>query len=172
MLNDTCILLNTDYTPLGLISLKKALKLWSKGKIEIIKTSNQIINNFENTICILAPKIIRLLKMVRSLWKTKVPFSKRALAIRDNYQCQYCGKIIKNNNTVDHITPRSIGGKTTWENCVLSCLNCNNKKDNKKCSDVKMYPLNQPYTPTINQFILLSIKNSGLDKMLQEIGIL
>jgi 5-methylcytosine-specific restriction endonuclease McrA len=52
--------------------------------------------------------------------------SKKSILIRDNWTCQYCGKY---GNTVDHIYPKSLGGKSTWGNMCCSCISCNSKKD-------------------------------------------
>lgn len=166
------ILLNSDYTTLGLVDWKKAVKLWSKGKIEIIKTSKKIIRNFENTIELHLPEVIRLLKFVKDLWKIKTSFSKKALIIRDNFTCQYCGKNLRKDKlSIDHIVPKSKGGKTTFDNCVLSCIPCNFQKNDKSCIELKMIPKNKPYTPTITQFIKMWIERSGLDKTLKELEI-
>lgn len=169
---NSVILLNADYSPLGIISWQKAIKLWSKGKIEIIKASERIIRNFDKTMELFAPLVIRLLKLVRALWKKRVPFNKHNLLIRDNHICQYCGKELKHTSSIDHIVPKSKGGKSTFENCTSACVPCNCKKDDRTCSEAKMYPVNKPYTPTINQFIMMSIKNAGLDKTLIELGIM
>ena len=59
----------------------------------------------------------------------RVHFSRRTIYKRDNYKCQYCGcKPGTNELTIDHILPRSCGGTTTWENCVLACIGCNSQK--------------------------------------------
>jgi 5-methylcytosine-specific restriction endonuclease McrA len=170
---DNVILLNADYTPLGFITIRKAIKLLCKKKVEIVKASKHLIYNFEKTINFLIPEVLKLIKFVRSLWKTRVPFNKRNLLIRDNYTCQYCGKELKtDNSSIDHILPVSKGGKKSFENCTTACIPCNNKKDDRTCSEARMYPKNKPYTPTINQFLHIQIKNSGLDKTLQELGII
>ena len=63
--------------------------------------------------------------------KQKVVFSRKNLWIRDSERCQYCGiKPEPDCITIDHVVPKSRGGKTTFTNCVLACLKCNTKKDN------------------------------------------
>lgn len=166
------VLLNADYSVLGIIHWRKAIKLIAKKKVDIVKSSNVVICNFEKTISLLIPEVIRLIKFVRSIWKNKVPFNKRNLFIRDNFTCQYCGKKIDKDGSIDHVIPKSKGGASTYDNCVTSCIICNNKKDNRSCKEAKMYPLNRPVTPTINQFLLTQIKNTGLFKTLEEFGII
>lgn len=58
-----------------------------------------------------------------------VAFSRRNLFKRDRYRCQYCGCQPGGGElTIDHVLPRSRGGQTTWENCVLACVACNARK--------------------------------------------
>lgn len=60
---------------------------------------------------------------------THVAFSRRNLFKRDGYKCQYCGAHPRPDElTIDHIVPRSRGGESTWENCVLACMECNKRK--------------------------------------------
>ena len=171
-MNTSVLLINADYSPLCLISWQKAVKLISKGKVEVIKVSKKVICNFEKTFKLLIPEVIRLIKYVRNLWKVRVPFSKRNLLIRDNFTCVYCGKNLDNHTaSIDHVIPRSKGGVSNFENCVSACISCNNKKDDRSCSEAKMYPKIRPFTPTINQFLLIAVKNAGLGHTLKEIGL-
>ena len=62
-------------------------------------------------------------------------FSRRTIYRRDNSSCQYCGKKVGNEGTIDHVLPRSLGGQTTWENCVLCCLQCNTQKADRLPQD-------------------------------------
>ena len=58
-----------------------------------------------------------------------VAFSRRNIYRRDDYTCQYCGARPGSELlSIDHVNPRSRGGRSTWENCVLACLDCNKKK--------------------------------------------
>jgi 5-methylcytosine-specific restriction endonuclease McrA len=166
------ILLNADWSPLGIINWKKAVKLMVKGKVEVIKASTKIITNFEKTIEITIPEIIRLVKFIRALWKIRVPFNKRNVLVRDNFTCAYCGKKMNSGLSIDHVLPKSKGGESTFDNTVACCVKCNNVKDNKDCQTAKMYPRVKPYIPTINQFLMLQIKNAGLGATLKEYGII
>lgn len=173
MLVESVILCNADYSPLGLISWQKAMKLIAKGKVEVVKYSEVTIHNFEQTIEIIIPKIIKLIKYVRMLYGKRVPFNKHNLMLRDHYTCAYCGtKLHKSNASIDHIIPRASGGLSTFDNTVASCIPCNNKKDNRTCKQANMYPRFKAYTPTISEFILIHIRNMGLEKMLKDMGII
>lgn len=173
-MTDGVLLLNSDYSPLGVISWKKAVKLMVKGKVEVVKLATRVITNAERTVKMILPSIIKLIKFIRYIYKAKVPFNKRNILIRDNFECQYCGKKIVSGvgATVDHIIPRSMGGKTTFENCVASCLPCNNRKDNKLPREVGMFPKKRPTSPTVYEFIQFQIERLGLSGMLKEVGII
>jgi len=163
------ILLNADYSPLGLISLKKALKLISKGKVEVVKATDKIINTVKKRFVV--PLVLRLIKLVRLLYGKRVPFSKRNLSILYNNTCAYCGKR-GGDMTIDHIIPKSRGGKTDFSNVVLSCMKCNKIKGNGLPHEANMTFKYRVVTPTINEFFQIQIKNLGIYNTLKELGII
>ena len=164
------ILLNSDYTYLGNISWQKAICLMVKGKVEVIKYTKRIIKNFDGSVVMRIPLVVKLIKIIRTLYKTKVPFSKRNVLIRDGFTCAYCG--VKGKNlTIDHVVPRSKGGKSTFENTVTACKKCNNKKDDMLPSEAKMFPNIKATQPTIQEFLNLRIKSLGINKLLKELGV-
>lgn len=90
----------------------------------------------------------------------QVTFSRRRLYKRDRYTCQYCGARPGSEElTVDHIMPRSKGGLSTWQNCCLSCLNCNLKKANRTPKEAKMSFFNKKFIPKKPKWSL--IKDDG-----------
>lgn len=164
------VVLNSSYEYLNSISWQKAITLLYKGKVEVVKNTDRVIRNFENTVRIFVPKIVRLLKYVRTIFKKAVYFSKRNIHCRDNWTCQYCDS--KTNIGIDHIIPLSKGGKSTWENCVSCCKKCNKQKGYKSIREAKMFLKRQPFQPTINEFMHLKLKQRGFDleKLLEEIS--
>lgn len=172
-MNATVLLMNADYSPLGIISWQKAIKLQCKGKVEVVKYSEVVLHNFEKTIKMLIPAVIRLIKYIRMIFGKRVPFNKHNLLIRDGFTCSYCGVHLgKHNASIDHINPRSTGGLTTFDNTVAACIPCNNKKDNRSCKQANMYPKVKPWTPTITEFIHIHLKSSGMWKMLKDNGLI
>jgi hypothetical protein len=78
------------------------------------------------------PEVL-LLNRYDSIPKQRVNFCRRAIWKRDTYTCQYCGKKPKEDEcTLDHIIPKSLGGETSWQNCVLACYKCNSQKANRR----------------------------------------
>ncbi len=162
------ILLNADFTYLSTISWRQAVRLMYKGKAEVLKTTNKVIHSINKLTSITIPKILRLVKIIRTVFKNKVPFSKRNVFVRDNFTCLYCGKV-ENRMTIDHVKPQSKGGRSTFNNCVTSCKSCNNKKGSRSLSETGMFLKKQPYTPTIMEFIIIKMKNMGIDKVLEDL---
>ena len=77
-----------------------------------------------------------------------VTFSRRNVFKRDRYTCQYCGKQPGSEElTIDHVVPRSQGGLSTWENCVLACIECNARKANRTPEQAHMPLRKHPVRP-------------------------
>ncbi len=163
------ILLNSDYTFLNTISWKKAIILLCKEKVEVIKATSKIIENSEKTWKIVIPEVLRLVKLVKTVYKNKVPYSHKNVFVRDMYTCQYCSRKMKK-LTIDHIIPKSKGGnKRSFLNCVASCFDCNNKKRNRTPKEARMKLIKKPKHPNIIEFILMKMKPDGIDKILENL---
>jgi 5-methylcytosine-specific restriction endonuclease McrA len=81
----------------------------------------------------------------------KVHFSRRMLYKRDHFECQYCGEKPKTSElTLDHVMPKSRGGKTTFDNCVLACVTCNFKKADRTPKEAHMKLRRKPKRPQHN----------------------
>ena len=81
------------------------------------------------------PEVL-ILSRYNSLPKQKVNFCRRSIWKRDDYSCQYCGRKPDHDEcTLDHILPKSLGGETSWTNCVLACYQCNSQKADKRPED-------------------------------------
>lgn len=163
-----CIVLNGDYTYLNTVSWKRAVCLVMKGKTEVIKYTNKICKCVGG-IEIKIPLIIKLIKVIRMIYKNKVPFSKRNVMVRDRNQCCYCGT--NKDLTIDHIIPKAKGGKSSFENCTTACKPCNNKKGSRTPSEAHMYLTRKAYAPTISEFLRLKMKQLGADRYLKEMGV-
>jgi len=80
--------------------------------------------------------------------KRRPKFSARALWVRDNSRCQYTGKELKpGEGNIDHVLPRSRGGKTSWENCVLASRDVNSRKADRLPEEVGLRLLKSPTAP-------------------------
>jgi 5-methylcytosine-specific restriction endonuclease McrA len=78
-----------------------------------------------------------------------VSFSRRNVFKRDHWTCQYCGAQPGGEElTIDHVMPRSQGGQSTWDNCVLSCIDCNKRKADRTPQQAGMKLCKAPVRPT------------------------
>jgi 5-methylcytosine-specific restriction endonuclease McrA len=77
-----------------------------------------------------------------------VTFTRRNIFKRDRYTCQYCGRQPGSEElTIDHILPRSRGGVSTWDNCVLACVDCNSRKADRTPAEVGLHLRRTPFRP-------------------------
>ena len=165
----SCVLLNADYSFLNVVDWKRAMCLLSKQKVEVLKYSEKIVRTGEGLIMKI-PAVMKLIKFIRTIYRTRVPFSKKNLFIRDGYRCAYCG-VKTERLTIDHIVPKSRGGEASFENCVAACKPCNNKKGKRTPNEAKMYLKVKTYQPTISEFLRLRVKTLGIHKALKGLGV-
>jgi len=164
-----CVLLNADYTFLNLVNWKRAVCLMAKGKVEVVKDSPRIIRNGSG-VELKVPAVMRLIKLIRTIYRSSVTFTKRNVLIRDRFKCAYCGAR-REKLSIDHIVPKSRGGKMTFENCVAACKPCNLKKGGRTPNEARMYLKVRPYQPTISEFLRLKFENLGIHDILRELEI-
>ncbi len=114
------LVLNYDYTPLNVTSIRRGFVLVDKGKAEIVKSDENPISAGYKTF--VRPLIIRLLNYIKHKTRT-IRASRPRIYKRDHYQCVYCGS--NKDLTLDHVIPKSRGGGNEWTNLVTSCFKCN-----------------------------------------------
>ena len=140
------LVLNATYEPLSVVSVKRAIVLLLKEKAELIEAAEARLRS-EN-FSIPRPLVIRLVYYVRIPRRISLPVTRKTVLARDNYSCQYCGAIPPRQNlTMDHVLPRSRGGKTTWENVVTACKKCNGRKGSRTPPEANMKLMSQPKRP-------------------------
>lgn len=156
------LLLNADWSPLQFITEIRALRLMMRGRAEVI-TLSESPSMWEKSYTTVSksyqvPATLRLNNRV-NINPSVARFRKRILYNRDSWSCQYCAKKLNwSNVTIDHIVPKSRGGKTSWRNCVVCCKPCNRNKGSKLPNEANMQLLKQPAEPKIAHFWDLSDK--------------
>jgi 5-methylcytosine-specific restriction endonuclease McrA len=138
------LVLNFSYEPLQFCSARNAINMVFGGRAEGLESAGYTVRtpstNFQ------LPTVIRVLQMVSRNRKKGLAFSRKNILRRDNYTCQYCGTT-NNHLTVDHVVPKSRGGKTSWTNIVAACNTCNLKKGNRTPFEVDMQLSQLPRKP-------------------------
>jgi hypothetical protein len=147
------LLLNADGNPVGLMPLstitwQDAIKYLVLDKADVLYYhENWIVHsaNWETAV----PSVMMLREYMKT--KTTIRFSRSNLYLRDNCECQYCGKIIdRKDATMDHVLPVSKGGKSTWENCTTACGPCNASKSD---ATKGWKPRIKPYKPDFYELL-------------------
>lgn len=154
------LVLDQGYQPHRVVSWQRAIHMLFDGKIEILESYDEDIRSV--TLTIKMPAVVRLLQRVRGR-RQAVKFSRINVAVRDNYTCQYCGvKKPLSKLTYDHVTPRSQGGKTVWENIVMACEGCNATKSNRTPAQAKMTLRKAPVRPTFLPAVTMRFEMSSV----------
>lgn len=92
------------------------------------------------------PSVVRFLKTIRR--KHAVKFSRHNVYARDRGRCQYCAMRVRRDEfTYEHVIPRAQGGRTSWENVVVACVRCNQKKAGRTPAQASMKLLSTPVRP-------------------------
>ncbi|ACK72454.1 HNH endonuclease [Gloeothece citriformis PCC 7424] len=145
-LNHSVVVFSRNYLPISRVNIRRAVILLVTGKAEPIDVLSEAIWEIRspNLVVQVPPQIRLTLNSGDRLWKTP-PVNRREVLRRDKHQCQYCGS--KHKLTLDHILPRSKGGKHTWDNVVIACESCNSRKGDRTPSEAGMILKTSPKAP-------------------------
>jgi 5-methylcytosine-specific restriction endonuclease McrA len=164
LLTSHTLVLNRHWLAVGFTHARRAISLVYQDVAKIIAPDTYVLHDFESwtDLSRQAPKD-ECVRSVRTVFRVpeiilltsydgqpraSVAFSRRNLCIRDRYTCQYCSiKVDGEDLTIDHLHPRSRGGLTTWENCVISCMRCNERKRDRTPVEAHMKPIRHPRKP-------------------------
>ncbi|GMQ27135.1 HNH endonuclease [Algoriphagus sp. oki45] len=143
------LVLNLDHSPVAVVSPQKAIVLVLLEKANILSTYQlleirTVSRSFEY------PAVIRL-SQYKNVPYRGVLLNRNNLFRRDNGECQYCGS--RRHLTIDHIIPRSKGGKTSWTNLVTACNRCNVNKGDKTPEQAGMVLKKEPIKPSLSYFL-------------------
>jgi 5-methylcytosine-specific restriction endonuclease McrA len=140
MLNCSVLVLNRHFQPIHVTNAKRAFSLLYLGVARVLdrefrsfdfdswaamatEAGDDVVHTIDRAIRV--PRVI-ILQLYDRIPKTKVRFSRHNIYMRDGNTCQYCGLALPRTElNLDHVVPRSQGGRTTWENVVCCCIDCN-----------------------------------------------
>ena len=147
------LVLNADfrplsYFPLSLWSWQDSIKAVFLDRVTIISEYEEMVSSPSLTMPL--PSVIALKEYIP---QGRTPaFTRFNVFLRDKFTCQYCdNKLPASDMTFDHVTQRSKGGRSRWDNVVAACSPCNLKKANKMPARCNMHPLKKPAAPTVWQ---------------------
>lgn len=150
----TSLVLNSDGAPVSMLPL--SVIPWQESVKYMVLDKAHVLEWYDNWIVhsvnwsTPVPAVIMLKEFMKK--KTTVRFSKQNVFLRDNYQCAYCSiTVTKKTATLDHVLPTSMGGKTTFENTVTACMDCNSKKGNDHRIKPKRMPIKPNYFHLVEQ---------------------
>tara|TARA_Y100001937_G_scaffold123596_1_gene186716 strand:- start:687 stop:1226 length:540 start_codon:yes stop_codon:yes gene_type:complete len=153
--------LDNSYRPLEIVDAIEALILCLIGKAQAIESYKKEIKSVSDSFKL--PAVIVLKRYVKFQFKV-VSAHRREIITRDDNTCQYCGKEFPSNKlTLDHLIPKSKGGKNTWENLVTACKKCNQKKGDRTPEEADMLLINRPKKPKYS--ILRSVGKSQISEL-------
>lgn len=148
--NCPALVLNADFRPLSYYPL--SLWSWQDAVKAVIADRVAVLSEYEHAIrspsfSMLLPSVIALRDYIRP---SRTPaFTRFNVFLRDKLECQYCGNGFPAPDlTFDHVTPRSQGGRTTWENVVTACSPCNLRKGGRTPKEANMPLRNRAVQPT------------------------
>lgn len=156
------LLLSCGYEPIRILPTKRAVVLVLQDKAEVVEE-----HPFEwfrsATFTMNCPAVIRLKYSVNIPYRARLPLTRQAVLTRDNWECQFVG-CTRKGTTIDHVKPRSKGGKHEWENVVAACSKCNAKKADIPLDKLGWKLKNIPYAPHGSKWLLIGIKADPLWK--------
>jgi 5-methylcytosine-specific restriction endonuclease McrA len=139
---DAVLVLNADLGPLHRVPLKHAIRMLVRQVAEVHEAEpDRLIGVFP------VPTVVRLVRYVVTKWRyTAGPaWSRPGVLARDGSRCGYCDSRA---TTVDHIVPRSRGGRNTWRNTVAACGPCNQRKGDRIPAEAGMVLRVEPAAPS------------------------
>jgi hypothetical protein len=139
---DVVLVVNADLGPLHRVSVKHAIRMLLRQVAEIHEAEpDRLIGIYP------MPRVVRLVQYVVTRWRYSAgpAWSRQGVISRDQGSCGYCGGRA---STVDHILPRSRGGKNTWKNTVAACGPCNQRKGDRTPAEARMPLRTTPQAPS------------------------
>jgi 5-methylcytosine-specific restriction endonuclease McrA len=162
VLDSAVLVLNRNFQPIHVTNVRRAFALLYAGSAQAVdrqfrtfdfnswaelsaETDDEVVHTVSRAIRV--PRVI-LLQIYDRIPRAKVRFSRHNIYTRDNNTCQYCGQQLPRSElNLDHVVPRSRGGRTTWDNVVCCCVDCNVRKGARSPDQAGLKLLKIPTRP-------------------------
>jgi 5-methylcytosine-specific restriction endonuclease McrA len=149
---ERALVLNASYQPICVVPVRRAVVLVLKEKADVLVPGSGLVRGA--TLELQAPSVIRLRYFVKVPFRARAGLSRRAVFVRDDHTCQYCGERAEN---VDHVVPRSRGGLHVWENVVAACRRCNSQKEDRLPHEAGFRLRREPRAPKETLWIVIAV---------------
>ena len=160
MENTAVLKLDSAFKPIEVVSWQEAVVLTWLNKAYAVEYSNIWVHSATQSFRV--PSVIALFRYIDEKF-FKLPCTRKNVLLRDENRCQYCAKqFYEEDLTLDHVIPRSKGGKSTWENIVAACKACNQKKGNYWIENAPVALIRPPAAPTYRSIIKKRIEKINL----------
>lgn len=171
VLDRATLVLNRSWRPVHVTTVRRALCMVFREAARIVSPTDLNTFTFQEwieqpvrpgspsirspSLRLAVPEVVLLTEFDR-IPCHEAPFTRRNLFLRDDYTCQYCGRRCTGDHlSVDHVLPRSRGGGTSWENCVLACVGCNARKADRTLKEAGLRLLRPPVRPRWSPYLNL-----------------
>jgi 5-methylcytosine-specific restriction endonuclease McrA len=159
--NRVLLLNGSTWEPLSVISIPRAINLLVAGKAIVVEETGKFLRTVRDKYPV--PSVIALRAYI-NVPRRQAHWSRKGILVRDEYTCVYCGvkvgNLVKNkvltraDFSIDHILPRSRGGKDTWTNTACACSACNHRKGNRLPNEAGMKLRWEPKMPRTSYLVI------------------
>ncbi len=158
--NTNVLKLDSAFKPIEIISWEEAFVLTWLKKAYAVEYSDKWVHSATKKFQI--PSVIVLFRYIDEKFFT-LPCTRKNILVRDENRCQYCNNIFREPElTVDHVIPRSKGGKSVWDNVVAACKPCNQKKRDFLVENSPVSLIRLPKKPSYRSIIKKRLQKSNI----------
>tara|TARA_R110002074_G_scaffold349387_1_gene519823 strand:- start:1815 stop:2315 length:501 start_codon:yes stop_codon:yes gene_type:complete len=160
MENIAVLKLDSSFKPIEVISWEEAVVLTWLNKAWAVEYTDKWVRSAKKAFQV--PSVIVLFRYIDEKYFT-LPCTRKNIILRDESQCQYCTKRFREHDlTIDHVVPRSKGGKSVWSNVVVACKPCNQFKKDHLIQNCALTLIRKPKRPSFRSIIKKRIGNANL----------
>ena len=154
------LLLNASFEPLSVIPKRRAISLMLRERVDAVSAESIPLQGGQSIVDI--PSVLRLRRYI-NVPRRGARWSRRSIMLRDNYTCIYCGVslgemvrgkvMVRRDFTLDHIVPKSRGGRNSWVNTACACERCNARKGDRRPDEVGLKLRWEPKIPRVDYLV-------------------
>jgi 5-methylcytosine-specific restriction endonuclease McrA len=172
VLDQSALVINRSWIPVHVTTVRRAVIMVYQDIAAVVAADTLQVHDFEHWVSlpepgvtrwirgagyvIPAPEVIQL-RIYDRVPAHEAPFTRKNLYHRDRFTCQYCGRRGNADRmSIDHVLPKSKGGRTSWENCVLACVRCNARKADRTLHEAGLRLQRKPSRPRWSPYLSLA----------------